>query len=509
MFHHMKRLLVYFLSAGLIAPLAARDLETHQAAEVVLGQAGFTTSVGGVSATTLNGPIGLAIDPTTGKVFITRNPAGILRYSSVAAMQSGSAAEAVFGQDSFSATAVGVGANRFGGGLYGICVDGFGRLWVPDIVNNRVLRFDNASSLASGADADRVLGQINFFTNAAAFSATAMNQPRSVSMDPSGTLWVADTGNHRVLGFKNAAGLGGGSAAVIVLGQTSFNAQSSGVSQTKFDTPSGVFADTVGDLWVSDTGNNRILRFASVTSYADNTTGPTATAVIGASDFVTVSTGIGAGRFGGNLSATVDSRGNLYVPSLSQRRVLVFANARTILTGGTASVVLGQPDFTTADLIDPPTSRSLGAPSGVALDAESNLWVVDYNNNRALRFRTIFNTAKLSAKPAKASVAPGASKKIRYLARNTTTIAGDYFFSSKVKKGGSFKVSFSLSGKNVTAAVKKGTALSRIPAGGKTILTATVRAGGAGKLKLPVTVTPSNNPGEKSSAKATVTVSVP
>lgn len=78
-----------------------------------------------------------------------------------------------------------------------------------------------------------------------------------------------------------------------------------------------------------------------------------------------------------------------------------------------------------------------------------------------------------------------------------------------MKKGGGFKVGFSLSGKNVTAAVKKGTALSRIPAGGKAILTATVRAGSAGKLKLPVTVTPSNNPGEKASAKATVTVAVP
>jgi len=307
MFHHMKRLLVYFLSAGLIAPLAARDLETHQAAEVVLGQAGFTTSVLSAAATGLSRPISIAIDPTSGKLFVSRDSA-IFRYSSAAAMQSGSAAEAVLGQDSFSGTATGVGANRFAAAVYGICVDAFGRLWVTDPGNNRVLRFDNASSLASGADADGVLGQINFFTNATAFSATAMNEPTSVSMDPSGTLWVADTGNHRILGFKSAAGLGSGSAANIVLGQSSFNAQSSGLSQSKFDSPSGVFADTVGDLWVSDTGNKRILRFAAVTAYANNTTGPNATAVIGQNDFIATSLETSATKMSGAFPVTLDAR---------------------------------------------------------------------------------------------------------------------------------------------------------------------------------------------------------
>ncbi len=103
----------------------------------------------------------------------------------------------------------GTGPDRFGGGVLGLCVDSSGRLWATDHTNHRVLRFDNASSKTSGADADGVLGQTNFNTNAAAVSATAMDSPLSVAVDPSGTLWVADTGNNRVLGFKNAAFLPG------------------------------------------------------------------------------------------------------------------------------------------------------------------------------------------------------------------------------------------------------------------------------------------------------------
>jgi sugar lactone lactonase YvrE len=488
--------------------LSARELETHQAAEVVLGQPGFTTKSASSSATGLVFPTGIAIDPTSGKVFVSGS-SSVVRYGSATALASGSAAEAIFGQDDFNSSLTGAGANRFGGAIYGLCVDRFGRLWVADRTNHRVLRFDDASNRASGASADRVLGQSNFNTNASAFSATGMNLPRSVSMDPAGTLWVADSGNHRVLGFRNAAGLGSGSAAEIVLGQTTFNAQTSGLTQAKFNDPGGVFADTAGDLWVSDSGNRRVLRFASVTSYAANTTGPNATAVIGQADFTSSAQGVSANRIGLHYPVALDPKGNLFVPAISHGRVLVFPNARSILSGGTASVVLGRADFVSSALVDPPTARSLGAPTGVAFDADGNAWVSDSSNHRVMRFRTIFNTAKLSVKPAKSSVPPGATQKIRYLARNTATIAGDYSFATRVKKGGGFKVGFSLAGKNVTAAVRKGTATARIRGGGKTILTATVRAAGSGKLKLPVTVTPVNNPGEKATANARVTVSAP
>lgn len=501
----MRSLLPLFPVLCLIVSPAARELETHQAAEGVLGQPGFVTNGGDLPPTGHVVPVGLAVDPTSGKVFISQN-VSILRYDSVAAMTNGGAAEAVFGQDSFSASLTGTGANRFGGPIYGICVDGSGRLWVADRSNHRVLRFDNASTLSTGASADRVLGQINFNTNAAAFSATGMDSPRSVGMDPSGTLWVADSGNHRVLGFKNAAALASGSAAVIVLGQTTFNAQSSGLSQSKFDNPSGVFADSAGDLWVSDSNNRRVLRFASVTSFAANTTGPNATAVIGQNDFISNSSSLTADRFSAIYPVAVDAKGNLYVPAISQRRVLVFPDARSLSSGGTASIVLGQPDFTTAAAVNPPTARSLDSPTAVALDAESNLWVVDSGNNRAMRFRTIFNTVKLTAKPAQSAIAPGGIGKVRFLARNTTSIPGDFTFSSKGKKGGGFVVTFSLAGKNVTAAVRKGTAGTRMVANGRAVLDAKVR-GSAGKLKLPVTVTPVNNPEARATAKAKVTVS--
>jgi sugar lactone lactonase YvrE len=92
----------------------------------------------------------------------------VLRFASSSALSNGAAAEGVLGQADFTS-----GSQNRGGGIagntlnapYGIAVDEAGRLWVADLFNNRVLRFDSAASKANGADADGVLGQADFTHN--------------------------------------------------------------------------------------------------------------------------------------------------------------------------------------------------------------------------------------------------------------------------------------------------------------------------------------------------------
>ena len=75
----------------------------------------------------------------------------------------------------------------------GIWLDKAGTLWVADTGNNRVLWWFNASSITSnGAKADGVLGQIDFISNVL----IEMNSPIGVTMDGQ-TVWVADYGYNR------------------------------------------------------------------------------------------------------------------------------------------------------------------------------------------------------------------------------------------------------------------------------------------------------------------------
>ena len=93
------------------------------------------------------------------KVFIAdSNIVRVTRYSSMAAMLNGQAAEAVLGQPDFISSGVALTQNGMNQ-PNGIFVDAAGRLWVAERGNNRVTRFDKAAAKANGAAADGVLGQ--------------------------------------------------------------------------------------------------------------------------------------------------------------------------------------------------------------------------------------------------------------------------------------------------------------------------------------------------------------
>src|SRR5271157_4531164 len=73
--------------------------------------------------------------------------------------------------------------------------------------------------------ADRVLGQAGFTTNLAGAGQGGLAGPLSVALDRSATpshLYVADTRNNRVLGYRDAASFASGAPADLVIGQQNF-----------------------------------------------------------------------------------------------------------------------------------------------------------------------------------------------------------------------------------------------------------------------------------------------
>src|ERR1700730_12847934 len=101
-------------------------------------------------------------------------------------------------------------------------------LYISDPGNNRVLAWRNASSFSFGAMADFVIGQKDFFSTTGLGPGTAspssgLRNPAGLAVDKSGNLYVIDTGNNRILRFPQPYNQPVQPLPDLVIGQTGYS----------------------------------------------------------------------------------------------------------------------------------------------------------------------------------------------------------------------------------------------------------------------------------------------
>jgi len=267
------------------------------------------------------------------------------------------------------------------------------------------LPFSGFAQVTLSTSPTRVIGQDSLTIssgNPNLVEGREFDTPLDVALDMSASpphLYVADTGNNRILGFANASSFSNGQKADIVIGQPDFAttfaagpALGSNARQTGMSEPVGLAVDAAGNLYVADAGNNRVLRFPkpfSQTSILPNM-------VIGQKDFTTATAnlnGIGANTLAfnpgsGALTAYLafDSSGNLWVADAGNNRVLRF-NASVLTAGASnpaADTVIGQTGFasngTTGYTLQ--NVNVIEEPTGLAFDSTGNLFVSESLSNQ-------------------------------------------------------------------------------------------------------------------------------
>lgn len=217
----------------------------------------------------------------------------------------------------------------------GICLDSSDRLWVADNENGRVLRFDDVTNKLNGAIIDGVLGKPDFVTGGPTYSGALSSgdlvSAHSVTISPTGALFVADGAGNRVLRFDNAATLANGSAATAVLGQADFTSKLivSPPTAATMLYPVSVFSTPSDSLWVTDSSNSRVLRFDSAST---KPTSSVANGVIGQPNFTAPGIGMVAiNRFRAALGLCLDSVGCLWLADTENHRVLRFSPAGPVI----------------------------------------------------------------------------------------------------------------------------------------------------------------------------------
>ena len=251
---------------------------------------------------------------------------------------------------------------------------------VADSDNNRVLLYSVPNT--SGQAADFVLGQADFTSSNSATSATGLGFPVKATADSSGNLWVADCDNNRVLEYK--APFSNGMSATTVLGEPDMNTSTGGTTATTLSCPSGVVVDSHGNLWVSDYSNSRIVEFKP-----PFTSGMAASVALGQPDLNSSNCSTSATELCTPWEGLAfDKKGNLFVGDYGNCRIVEYQ--APFSTGMAASIAIGQPDLNSSGCGT--TASTLDSPLGLAFDSSGNLWTGDYSNSRVLQFKAPFTT---------------------------------------------------------------------------------------------------------------------
>jgi sugar lactone lactonase YvrE/transcriptional regulator with XRE-family HTH domain len=126
---------------------------------------------------------------------------------------------------------------------FGIAVDATGHVYVADSLNNRIQQF---SSTGTYLDQWGDTGPGSGGTEPGQF-----HNPEGLAVDPSGNVYVSDTGNDRI------QELAPNGHVLAILG-------SSGSRPGQFKGPTGIVIDRHGNVYIADTGNNRVQKVAPI-----------------------------------------------------------------------------------------------------------------------------------------------------------------------------------------------------------------------------------------------------
>jgi DNA-binding beta-propeller fold protein YncE len=133
-----------------------------------------------------------------------------------------------------------------------ITVDAEGRVYLVDTYNQRIRRIDFTAGTVTTIAGN---GTAGFSGDGGPATMASLNHPRDLELGPDGRLYVADTNNHRVRVIDLSTGI---ITTFAGNGQAGFSGDGGLATAASFSRPFGVAFDREGNLYVTDTFNNRI-----------------------------------------------------------------------------------------------------------------------------------------------------------------------------------------------------------------------------------------------------------
>jgi len=258
----------------------------------------------------------------------------------------------------------GLATNAAMGSPWGIAYDGAGNLYITDVSNSRVRRLTPGGIISTYAG----IGSSGYSGDGGPATSASLNQPTGVAADSSGNLYIADRKNNRIRQVSPSGII----TTFAGNGQAGFSGDGGAATSAMLNGPLAVTLDSAGNLYIADTLNNRIRKISG--------------------GIITTVAGNGVGNYSGDGGAAlsvpvfspsginVDFTGNLYIATGGGIRKVTPAGIINTIAGGNEGGFTGDGGQA--------VNGSLSGPSGSVVDSMGNLYIADSNNCRVRKVNT-------------------------------------------------------------------------------------------------------------------------
>jgi|GEM_PF-5870649 len=247
----------------------------------------------------------------------------------------------------------------------GVAIDASNNIYISDQLYSNIRKIDATTGVITRISGD-ANGASGFTSDNALAIGARLFSPHALTIDPAGNIYITDTGNQRIRRIDASTKI---ITTVAGNGTFGYSGDNNAATSASLSNPNSVAVDNNGNVYIADYGNNRV-RVVNATTGVITTVAGNGTQDFGGDDGLASQSKLNAPS-----GVLIDAQGNLIIADTYNQRIRKVNMNTSIITTLAGTGVTG--------FLDGPVLQArLDVPQSLAADVNGNLYLSEYVNRR-------------------------------------------------------------------------------------------------------------------------------